>query len=39
MAYLWLCFLNLTTRGLQPLSAPRVSSAGSRIIIEYPVRT
>ena len=39
MAYLWLYFLNLITRGLQLLSAPRVGGAGSRIIIEYPVRT
>ena len=39
MAYLWLCFLNLTTRGLQPLSAPRVGGAGSRTVVKYPVRT
>ena len=39
MAYLWLYFLNLTTRGLQLLSAPRVGDTGSRTIIKYPVRT
>ena len=39
MAYLWLYFLNLTTRGLQLLSAPRVGGAGSHTVIEYPVRT
>ena len=39
MAYLWLCFLNLTTRGLQLLSAPRVDGIGSRTVVEYPMRT
>ena len=39
MAYLWLRFLNLTTPGPRPLNAPRVGDAGSRIVIEYPVRT
>ena len=38
MAYLWLCFLNSTTRGLQPLNAPRVGGAGSRTVVKYPVR-
>ena len=38
-AYLWLYFLNLTTRGLQPLSAPRVGGTGSRTVVKYPVRT
>ena len=39
MAYLWLCFLSLTTRGPRPLNAPRVGGAGSRTVVEYPVRT
>ena len=39
MAYLWLCFLNLTTRGLQPLSALQVNGIGLRTVIIYPVRT
>ena len=39
MAYLWLRFLNLITRGPRPLNAPRVGGAGLCIVIEYPART
>ena len=39
MAYLWLYFLNLTTRSLQPLSVPRIGGTGSRTIIKYLTRT
>ena len=39
MVYLWLRFLSLTTRGPQLLNAPQVSGIGSRIVVEYPMRT
>ena len=39
MAYLWLRFLNLITRGPRPLNAPRVGGAGSRTVVKYPART
>ena len=39
MAYLWLYFLNLTTRGLQLLSALQVHGAALCTVIVYPVRT
>ena len=39
MAYLWLCFLDLTTRGLQFLSALQVDGVGLRIVVVYFVRT
>ena len=39
MAYLWLRFLNLITRGPQLLNAPRVGGADSRTVVEYLVRT
>ena len=39
MAYLWLCFLSLTTRGPRPLNAPRVGGVDLCIVVEYLVRT